>query len=94
MKFITERPINYDLLNNLELRSKFEDEEIEPMMFTHLKAEGYVGNRPSDFDEDEIHEDDTWAIEQYDEDGDMLIDYFLYVSEFEYLEDCKILGLL
>jgi hypothetical protein len=92
MKFITERPINYDLLNNLELRSGFEDEEIEPMMFTHLKAEGYVGNKPFPFEGE--HEDDTWAIDQYDEDGDMVINSFLYVSEFEYLEDCKILGLL
>ena len=46
-----------------------------------------------DFDEDEIHEDDTWIIDQYDEDGDIIIGCFLYVSEFEYLEDCKILGL-
>jgi hypothetical protein len=63
----------------------FEDEEVEPMMFTHLKAEGYVGNRPPDFDEDEIHEDDTWTIDQYDEDGDIIVGWFLYVSEFEYL---------
>jgi len=91
MKFITERPINYDLLNNLELRSKFEDEEIEPMMFTHLKTEGYVGNRPLVFEGE--HEDDTWAIDQYDEDEGQVINSFLYSSYFEYQQDCYFLGL-
>lgn len=91
MKFIKERPIKYDLLNNLELRSAFEDEENEPMIFTNLKSEGYVGNRPSNFEGE--HEDDTWAIDLYDEDAEICICSFLYTSQFEYEEDCRILGL-
>lgn len=92
MKFITKIPENYDHINNYELRARFEDEENESMMFTNLLACGYVGNRPSDF-EGGFHEDDTWAIDQYDEDGEMVYESFLYTSEFEYNEDCKILGL-
>ncbi len=92
MKFITERPINYDSLNNLDLRSDFENEEDEPLICTYLKAEGYVGNRPKDYD-GEFHEDDTWAIDQWDEDKEQVYQSFLYTSEYEYNQDCEILGL-
>ncbi len=92
MKLIKERPINYDDINNLDLRSAFEDEENEPMIFTCLKPCGYVGNRPTECDD--LHEDDTWAIDQYDEDGEILYQSFLYTSESEYNEDCKILQLI
>lgn len=92
MKLIIERPHNYDDLNNLDLRSDFENEEDEPILNTYLKAEGYVGNRPTDF-EDDIHEDDTWAIDQYDEDGEIVYQSFLYTSKYEYEQDCKILGI-
>lgn len=91
MKLIVERPINYDKINNLDLRSAFEDEENEPIISTNLVAVGYVGNRPSDFVGE--HEDDTWAIDQYDEDGETIYQSFLYTSEYEYNEDCKLLGL-
>ena len=93
MKLIKERPLRYDELNNLELRSDFENEEEEPIIFTHLKAEGYVGNNPNYFDLGLEGEDDTWAIDQYDEDGVDLYQSFLYTSEYEYEQDCEILGL-
>jgi len=91
MKQILERPFNFDELNNLDLRSMFENTEDEPMIFTHLKAEGYVGNRPLVFEGE--HEDDTWAIDQYDEDKEYVIESFLYTSRFEYEQDCAILGI-
>lgn len=93
MKLIQKIPTNYDHLNNLYLRSMFENEEEEPLIFTRLKPCGYVGNRPLDCN-DEFHEDDTWAIDQYDEDGETVYESFLYSSQFEYYEDCNILGLL
>lgn len=92
MNYITKRPHNYDEINNLYLRSDFENEEDEPLINTYLKAEGYIGNRPTDF-KGEFHEDDTWAIDQYDEDGEIVYQSFLYTSQFEYEQDCKILGL-
>ena len=93
MKIFRQIPLKYDELNNLDLRSMFENEDEEPMMFTRLRPCGYVGNRPFDFTGD-FHEDDTWAIDQYDEDGEQIYESFLYTSEFEYEQDCKILGLL
>jgi hypothetical protein len=87
MKLITERPMTYDLLNNFELRSAFEDEENEPILFTHLKAEGYVGGNTS------YGKGDMWAIDQYDEDGVHITYSFLYDSEAEYLEDVNLLKL-
>ena len=92
MRYITERPYNYDSLNHLDLRSDFENEEEEPLIFTYLVASGYVGNRPNDFEGD-FHEDDTWAIDQWDEDKEVLYQSFLYSSEFEYKQDCEILNL-
>lgn len=91
MKLITERPVNYDSLNSLDLRSAFENED-EPLIFTYLKAEGYIGNRPKGFIGD-FHEDDTWAIDQWDEDKEVVYQSFLYTSEYEYKQDCEILGL-
>ena len=88
MKFIIERPVNYDSLNNLALRSNFENEEDEPLIFTYLKASGYVGNNIG-----ETNEDDTWAIDQWDEDKEVVYQSFLYTSEYEYKQDCEILGL-
>ena len=88
MKFITERPLNYDSLNNLDLRSDFENEKDEPLIFTYLKACGYVGNNVA-----EEYEDDTWAIDQLEEDGETVYQSFLYTSEYEYKQDCEILGL-
>lgn len=93
MLFINERPKFYDEINNLYLRSDFEDEECEPALWAYYKACGYVGNRPSDCT-DKFHEDDTWAIDRYDEDGTDVMVSYIYSSESEYLEDCKILGLL
>lgn len=93
MKYITERPYNYDELYNSYLRSDFENEKEEPMINTYLKAERYVGNNPEYFDLGLEGEDDTWAIDQYDEDGEEFYQSFLYTSQFEYEQDCKILGL-
>lgn len=90
MKLITEIPNSYDRINNFDLRSLLEDEG--SILFTCLRAEGYVGNRPSDFEGD-IHEDDTWAIAQYDTEGIVIYDSFLYSSESEYRQDLEILGL-
>lgn len=87
MKQILERPFNFDELNNLDLRSAFEDTENEPIIFTHLYADGYIGKFKGE------HEDDTWAIDQYCEDKEDLLGSFLYLSKFEYEQDCKILGL-
>lgn len=89
MKFIKEIPKDYDRINNLSLRSAFEDTESEPMFFTHLKAEGYVGNNLKGG-----QGDDTWAIDQYCEDGEVFIESYLYASEQEYREDCEILQLV
>jgi hypothetical protein len=93
MKLITERPYNYDELNNLDLRSDFENEEDEPIINTYLKAEGYVGNNPEYFDLGLEAEDNTWAIDQWDEDEEVVYQSFLYTSQYEYEQDCKILGL-
>jgi hypothetical protein len=93
MNYITQRPHNYDELNNLDLRSCFENEEEEPIVNTYLKAEGYVGNNPEYFDLGYEGENDLWVIDQYDEDGEEFYQSFLYTSQFEYKQDCKILGL-
>jgi hypothetical protein len=75
----------HDNLNSLDLRSDFENNNIP--VGSSFKYEGYVGNRPADF-EGEEHEDDTWAIGLYDKDGNVLESY-LYVSEFEYNQDVE-----
>jgi hypothetical protein len=68
---------------NSYLRSRIEC--APTLMGNTFKPSGYVGNRPSDFEGKE-HEDDTWAIDLYDSD-DNIIDSYLYVSEFEYQQD-------
>jgi hypothetical protein len=78
--------IEYDKINSLDLRSDIENNNIFACV---LRAEGYVGNRPADC-EDEFHEDDTWAIDCLTEDG-MVVGSYLYSSEFEYDEDIKLL---
>lgn len=83
---ITERPINYQDLFHSEIKRLLEDEENEPLIFQHLLACGYVGNKESN--------DHTWAIDMYDEDNEVCIDSFLYSSKLEYLKDCKTLGII
>jgi hypothetical protein len=83
LKF-TEIPANYDHINNSELRRAFEGD----MVSFCLEAEGYVGNKLTDF-----HEDTTWAINLYCEDGIICRDSFIYSSEHEYKQDCELLGL-
>jgi hypothetical protein len=75
----SSRPSNYDELNDLDMRSAFEDEESEPMIFTTLVS----------MDEDE---DGRFVIRQEDEDG-LLLQNFYYNSREEYEQDCKILGI-
>jgi hypothetical protein len=75
----SSRPSNYDELNDLDMRSAFEDKESEPMIFTSLVSMA----------EDE---DGRFVIRQEDEDG-LLIQNFYYNSRKEYEQDCKILGI-
>jgi hypothetical protein len=75
----SSRPSNYDELNDLDMRSAFEDEESEPMVFTTLVS----------MDEDE---DGRFVIRQEDEDG-LFLQNFYYNSREEYEQDCKILGI-
>lgn len=78
--------IKSDELNSLDLRSDIENNNIYDCI---LRTEGYVGNRPSDF-EGEYHEDDTWAIDCFSQDG-QIVGSYLYVSEFEYNQDVELL---
>jgi hypothetical protein len=55
-----------------------------------LRCEGYVGNRPKMHNSGH-HEDDTWAIDVFNQDGLALMS-FLYTSGFEYVEDKKLLS--
>ena len=82
--------IHYDNLNNLELRSDIENDNIgfSKEYVSAFVFEGYVGNRPSDF-EGEHHEDDTWAIDLH-QDSDT-VESYLYSSKYEYLQDVAIL---
>ena len=77
--------IKVDHLNSLDLRSDLEGNRINKCT---LKFEGYVGNRPTDF-EGEYHEDDTWAIDV--EYKGNVIESYLYTSEYEYEQDIKTL---
>ena len=74
-----------DKINSLDLRSDLENGNIKGCI---LKCEGYVGNRPSDC-EDEEHEDDTWAIDLIE--NDSIEKGYLYSSKYEYEEDVKLL---
>lgn len=77
---------NVDKINSLDLRSDLENDMIIGGV---LRAVGYIGNRPSSFVGD-FHEDDTWAIDCNDEDGNPITSY-LYVSEYEYNQDVKLI---
>ena len=79
--------VQADKLNSLDLRSDIENNNIYGCI---LKSEGYVGNRPTDCN-DEFHEDDTWAIDCLTNDG-LVVDSYLYVSEYEYNQDIKLLS--
>lgn len=81
--------IMIEALNHLVLQGDLENGNIHD---TKLVAQGYVGNRPSNFTED-FHEDDTWAIDCYTSDG-MEAEIYLYTSESEYEEDLEILGFI
>tara|TARA_R110000851_G_scaffold196444_3_gene347413 strand:+ start:12864 stop:13421 length:558 start_codon:yes stop_codon:yes gene_type:complete len=75
-----------DKVNSLDLRSDIENGNILDCV---LRFSGYVGNRPSDC-EDEEHEDDTWAIDVLNEDGEP-VESYLYSSEYEYNQDYDLL---
>ncbi len=82
------KTVDFNKVNSLDLRSDLENNNIYGC---DLVAEGYIGNRPSDFVGE--HEDDTWAIEVgigEDDGGDIS---YLYTSEYEYNQDLKTLGL-
>lgn len=77
--------VKSDELNSLDLRSDIENNNIYGCT---LYPQGYVGNRPSDF-EGKYPEDDTWAIDAHFEEG--YVESYLYVSEFEYNQDVELL---
>lgn len=81
--------LNLNHINNLDLRSDLENDNLIGVRLVRLIPQGYVGNRPSDFT-GKHHEDDTWAIDCFDEDG-MEVESYLYTSESEYNEDVKLL---
>jgi hypothetical protein len=74
--------LKVDEINNLDLRSDLENANIFGCV---LRTQGYIGNRPRDFKGD-FHEDDTWAIGCFTEDGNVVTSY-LYVSQYEYNQD-------
>lgn len=77
-----------DELNNFDLRSDLENDYLGSNPI--FKFEGYVGNRPHSENDDEFDDDDTWAINLVDS-NDNVLEIYLYVSEFEYNQDVKIL---
>ncbi len=80
MKYINEPPTDFEHLNNLKLREAFGVGSYEPSHFV---------------DCDEVKEGDLtfYIIDQYDEDGLMVVESFLYDNQTEYYEDLNILGL-
>lgn len=78
-----ERKIEHDRINNLELRSDLENDNIKST--DRFIARGFIGNK--------ISKDDNWAIDVETEDGDLFESYYLYTSEFEYRQDLKTLKL-
>ena len=80
------KSIKFDKLFSATLRSDIKNNNIYGC---YLKTQGYVGNRPSDCN-DEFHEDDTWAIDVITSD-ELVVDSYLYSSEYEYNEDVKLI---
>lgn len=80
--------IEFNNINCFDLRSDLENSYIYD---TYLVPKGYVGNAPVEIMGEE-HEDDTWAIDLETTDG-MVVDSYLYTSEFEYEQDLKTLKL-
>lgn len=78
--------VKSDELNSFNLRSDIENNNIYDC---YLVPQGYVGNRPADCEE-EFHEDDTWAIDCLTND-EMVVESYLYVSEYEYNQDVELL---
>jgi hypothetical protein len=76
----------FNKLNSSDLKKDLWNNNIHD---TVLRFEEYVGNRPSDC-EDEFHEDDTWAIDCLTKDGQCVTSY-LYVSQYEYNQDYELL---
>ena len=78
--------IEIDAINNLNLRSDLENNNI---YLTTLIPQGYVGNRPNGYKED-FHEDDTWAIDCF-KNSDVVVESYLYSSKYEYKQDLYML---
>ncbi len=79
MKRINKRPKDYELINNLSLRTLFEDSE-EPFIGNFFKSCGLINKY-----------DESYAIDMYDNEGIVVLDSYLYESDLEYEQDCKIL---
>jgi hypothetical protein len=86
MKEITEVPVNYDSINNLEMRSLFENTDDQPLIYIFFQATGNVSNEANE------QGGESYAIEVFNDDGDLIYS-FIYNSLFEYEEDCRILGI-
>ena len=86
MNEITEVPVSYDHINNLDMRSLFEDTDDQPLIYRFFQATGYISN------ETDEQGGESYAIEVFNDDTDLIYS-FLYNSLFEYEEDCKILGI-
>lgn len=82
MKQFKQVPKNHNFINNLALRSLFENKEEDETII--LKAEDCIDTT-----------EETYAIDRYNDLGEVGIctDSFLYSSEYEYNQDCQILGL-
>lgn len=84
MKEITEVPVNYDHINNLDMRRLFENTDDQPLIYRFFQANGDVSNEADE------QGGESYAIEVFNDDSDLIYS-FLYNSLFEYEEDCKIL---
>lgn len=86
MKKITEVPVNYDHINNLDMRSLFENTDDQPLIYRFFQATGDVSNEADE------QGGESYAIDVFNDDNELIYS-FLYNSLFEYEEDCKILGI-
>jgi hypothetical protein len=86
MKKITEVPVNYDSINNLDMRSLFEDADDQPLIYSFFHATGDISNEADE------QGGEFYAIDVFNDD-EVAIYQFLYNSLFEYEEDCRILGI-